>query len=108
MKSLKFEDKPDYEYLRRLFRDLFAFKGYTDDNIFDWDVPQPLDVGETKTVAKPPSVVSAVAGAGSEGDEDVVAPSSPTKPSVQQSSSSSPNSYPTRAVNAAIGKSSRK
>eukprot|EP00166_Cyanidium_caldarium_P000545 ctg_122.g58 len=29
-------DKPDYAYLRRLFRDLYRRKGYADDNVFDW------------------------------------------------------------------------
>lgn len=27
VRSLRFEDKPDYAYLRRLFRDLFAKEG---------------------------------------------------------------------------------
>ncbi|KAK4531009.1 hypothetical protein CCYA_CCYA06G1866 [Cyanidiococcus yangmingshanensis] len=35
-RSLRFEDKPDYNYLRRLFRDLYRRKGYQDDNVFDW------------------------------------------------------------------------
>ena len=35
-RSLRFEDKPDYAYLRRLFRDLYRRKGYADDNVFDW------------------------------------------------------------------------
>jgi len=35
-RSLKFEEKPDYIYLRRLFRDLYIREGYKDDNIFDW------------------------------------------------------------------------
>ncbi|CCH44422.1 putative casein kinase [Wickerhamomyces ciferrii] len=35
-RSLRFEDKPDYIYLRRLFRDLFLREGYKYDYIFDW------------------------------------------------------------------------
>lgn len=38
VKSLGFEDRPDYDYLKRLFRELFFRKGFTYDNVFDWDV----------------------------------------------------------------------
>ena len=36
-RSLKFEDKPDYVYLRQMFRTLFHRLGYTSDNVFDWN-----------------------------------------------------------------------
>lgn len=36
--SLGFEDRPDYCYLKRLFKDLFDRSGFEDDNIFDWDI----------------------------------------------------------------------
>lgn len=36
-RSLKFEDKPDYAYLRQLFRSLFHKLGYTYDYVFDWN-----------------------------------------------------------------------
>ncbi|KAH3673141.1 hypothetical protein WICMUC_003864 [Wickerhamomyces mucosus] len=35
-RSLRFEDKPDYIYLRRLFRDVFARENYRYDYVFDW------------------------------------------------------------------------
>jgi len=35
-RSLRFDDKPDYSYLRQLFRNLFHREGYTYDYIFDW------------------------------------------------------------------------
>ncbi|CAO2042997.1 unnamed protein product [Urochloa humidicola] len=37
-RSLRFEDKPDYSYLRRLFRDLFIREGYQLDYVFDWTI----------------------------------------------------------------------
>ncbi|CAM8940659.1 unnamed protein product [Rhodiola kirilowii] len=37
-RSLRFEDKPDYSYLKRLFRDLFIREGYQFDYVFDWTV----------------------------------------------------------------------
>ena len=37
-RSLRFEDKPDYAYLRRAFKDLFFREGYTYDYVFDWVV----------------------------------------------------------------------
>jgi casein kinase 1/casein kinase I family protein HRR25 len=38
VKALRFEDRPDYDYLKRLFRELFFRKGFSFDNIFDWDL----------------------------------------------------------------------
>jgi len=35
-RSLRFEDKPDYAYLRRLLKDLFFREGYEYDLVFDW------------------------------------------------------------------------
>ena len=40
-RSLRFEDKPDYSYLRELFRGLFHKLGYTYDYIFDWSAKNP-------------------------------------------------------------------
>jgi hypothetical protein len=37
-RSLRFEDKPDYAYLRRTFKDLFFREGYSYDYVFDWVV----------------------------------------------------------------------
>jgi hypothetical protein len=34
--SVGFEHKPDYGYLRKLFRRLFRSKGFEYDNVFDW------------------------------------------------------------------------
>jgi len=33
---LRFEDRPDYTYLRRLFKDLFGRESYAYDYVFDW------------------------------------------------------------------------
>lgn len=33
---LDFFETPDYDYLRKMFRDLFEKRGYVDDGIFDW------------------------------------------------------------------------
>jgi len=35
-RQLKFEDRPDYVYLRKLFKDLFYRMGFEYDYIFDW------------------------------------------------------------------------
>jgi len=37
-RSLRFDDKPDYAYLRKLFRDLFVREGFQYDYIFDWTI----------------------------------------------------------------------
>uniref|UniRef100_A0A0P5LXE9 non-specific serine/threonine protein kinase n=1 Tax=Daphnia magna TaxID=35525 RepID=A0A0P5LXE9_9CRUS len=36
VRRLDFFERPDYNYLRKLFRDLFDRMGYIDDNEFDW------------------------------------------------------------------------
>ena len=40
-RSLKFEEKPDISYLRKLFKDLFYRMGYEYDYVFDWMVKKP-------------------------------------------------------------------
>lgn len=36
VRRLDFFEKPDYNYLRKLFQDLFDRKGYQNDGVFDW------------------------------------------------------------------------
>lgn len=36
VRRLDFFEKPDYNYLKKLFHDLFERKGYADDGVFDW------------------------------------------------------------------------
>ena len=43
-RSLRFEDKPDYAYLKKLFRDLFAREGYTFDYVYDWTIKKLQDL----------------------------------------------------------------
>jgi len=38
---MKFEEKPDIAYLRKLFKDLFYRMGYDYDFVFDWMVKKP-------------------------------------------------------------------
>jgi len=37
-RNLKFEDKPDYNYLRTLLKDLFVKSGYDWDYQYDWNI----------------------------------------------------------------------
>ena len=37
-RSLRFDDRPDYVYLRKLFRELFIREGYGYDYVFDWTI----------------------------------------------------------------------
>src|SRR6202000_3412312 len=37
-RSLRFDDKPDYSYLRKIFRDLFVREGFQYDYVCDWTV----------------------------------------------------------------------
>ncbi|XP_051127181.1 casein kinase 1-like protein 10 [Andrographis paniculata] len=56
-RSLRFEDKPDYSYLKRLFRDLFVREGFQYDYVFDWTVskyPQPVSSSRGRATGKIP------------------------------------------------------
>lgn len=35
-RNLKFEEKPDYNYLRKLFKDLMYRNGFEYDYVYDW------------------------------------------------------------------------
>ena len=53
-RALRFDDKPDYSYLRKLFRDLFVREGYQYDYVFDWSVQRSVQdngAGPSKTGA---------------------------------------------------------
>jgi serine/threonine protein kinase len=50
-RSLRFEDRPDYAYLKRLFKELFYRKGFQYDNMFDWTV---LNLQQERSRTVPP------------------------------------------------------
>lgn len=37
-RNLRFDEKPDYNYLRELFKGLFQRQGYECDYIYDWNI----------------------------------------------------------------------
>ena len=45
-RSLRFDDKPDYVYLQKIFRDLFVREGFEYDYVFDWNVQIPVQIPE--------------------------------------------------------------
>ncbi|XVE97964.1 hypothetical protein REPUB_Repub03eG0064500 [Reevesia pubescens] len=70
-RSLRFDDKPDYAYLKRIFRDLFIREGFQFDYVFDWTIlkyqqsqlatppARALGPGAGTSSAMPPAVVNA-------------------------------------------------
>ncbi|KAK7261682.1 hypothetical protein RIF29_27999 [Crotalaria pallida] len=58
-RSLRFDDKPDYAYLKRLFRDLFIREGFQFDYIFDWTI---LKYQQSQITAPPVRSIGPVAG----------------------------------------------
>ncbi|XP_020251202.1 casein kinase 1-like protein 2 isoform X1 [Asparagus officinalis] len=50
-RSLRFDDKPDYAYLKRLFRDLFIREGFQFDYVFDWTI---LKYQQSQIASAPP------------------------------------------------------
>ena len=71
-RMLRFDDKPDYIYLRKLFRDLFVREMFHYDYVFDWTVlkyqldakekpkdavnAQDTPAGETSAIAASPAL----------------------------------------------------
>ena len=48
-RSLRFEDKPDYPYLRELFRGLFHKLGYTYNYVLDWSAKKVTTAGHSSS-----------------------------------------------------------
>ena len=72
VRALRFDDRPDYDYLKRLFRELFFRKGYSYDNAFDWEVPVevPPRPGLTEPLRRQTAVDDAEYGAADDEEED--------------------------------------
>ncbi|KAG6484996.1 hypothetical protein ZIOFF_053524 [Zingiber officinale] len=58
-RSLRFDDKPDYGYLKKLFRDLFIHEGFQFDYVFDWTI---LKYQQSQIAGGPPCAVGQSAG----------------------------------------------
>jgi len=69
VRSLRFSDKPDYSYLRKLFRDLFIREGYQYDYVFDWTI---LKYQQTQALTRPTAGVSGgqAGPSGEQGEQD--------------------------------------
>ncbi|KAK3013471.1 hypothetical protein RJ639_009779 [Escallonia herrerae] len=63
-RTLRFDDKPDYAYLKRIFRDLFIREGFQFDYVFDWTILKY----QQSQLANPPSRALG-ASAGTSGEE---------------------------------------
>uniref|UniRef100_A0A1D1XUA5 Casein kinase I isoform delta-like n=1 Tax=Anthurium amnicola TaxID=1678845 RepID=A0A1D1XUA5_9ARAE len=50
-RALRFDDKPDYAYLKRIFRDLFIREGFQFDYVFDWTI---LKYQQSQIASGPP------------------------------------------------------
>jgi len=75
-RALRFDDRPDYSYLKRLFSELFLRKGFTDDAMFDWTI---LNMQQERSRQQQQQQQQAEGGGGGEGageggrEEDVAA-----------------------------------
>lgn len=61
-RGLKFEEKPDYSYLRRILKDLFVAEGFEFDHIYDWTLQnytqarKPKKIEEEKKIEASPVI----------------------------------------------------
>ncbi len=62
-RSLRFDDKPDYSYLRKLFRDLFVREGFQYDYVFDWSIQQRSEDAKVEPYVKQQAAVQQQAAA---------------------------------------------
>mmetsp|Transcript_4870 Transcript_4870/g.11109 ORF Transcript_4870/g.11109 Transcript_4870/m.11109 type:complete len:443 (+) Transcript_4870:145-1473(+) len=69
-RSLRFEDRPDYAYLKRLFKELFYRKGFQYDNMFDWTV---LNLQQERAKLPPERPLLGATGGGNNGKGEEVA-----------------------------------
>ncbi|XP_036154347.1 casein kinase I isoform X1 [Myotis myotis] len=53
-RSLRFDDKPDYSYLRQLFRNLFHRQGFSYDYVFDWNMLKFLSPPQMRPPSRQP------------------------------------------------------
>ncbi|KAJ4967662.1 hypothetical protein NE237_014363 [Protea cynaroides] len=68
-RSLRFDDKPDYSYLKRLFRDLFIREGYQFDYVFDWTILKYPQIGANPRLRQPMGKTGPSAGPSAERPE---------------------------------------
>ncbi|KAL3029077.1 hypothetical protein AAZX31_03G146100 [Glycine max] len=61
-RTLRFEDKPDYSYLKRLFRDLFIREGYQFDYVFDWTILKYPQIGGSSSRGRVSTFISCLFG----------------------------------------------
>jgi len=61
-RGMRFEDRPDYAYLRRLFKDQLMREGHVNDCMFDWSQPLVHDSSTDKAdAASKPDAIKGVA-----------------------------------------------
>nr|XP_053648719.1 casein kinase I-like isoform X3 [Cherax quadricarinatus] len=73
VRRLDFFETPDYDYLRKLFQDLFERKGYVDDGDFDWTGKTML-TGVVRNGGGPEQGAVVGPGDGKEGQNSTAAP----------------------------------
>lgn len=84
-RSLRFDDKPDYSYLRKIFRDLFVREGFQYDYVFDWTVYK---------YQKNAQAIAQAAGQGENDDDKARRTTAATAGQTPQSAAVKPNAIP--------------
>jgi casein kinase 1 len=58
-RALRFDDKPDFSYLRKMFRELFTKEGYQWDYVFDWTILKHQQTARPTSVPDAPGEADA-------------------------------------------------
>jgi casein kinase 1 len=76
-RGLGFEDRPDYDYLRQMLREVFRREGFVNDGMLDWSMPVDVDSKLTRAAsADPPTFQDQALPVHGEEDEDACGESS--------------------------------
>lgn len=110
-RSLRFDDRPDYQYLRQLFRNLFHRQGFSYDYMFDWNTlkfasngnaTSSATTGGATTPAAPGAGASAVPGSGAQSTGQLAATAAALAKNASANDSAEQNGAAAAATSSAV------
>lgn len=107
-RALRFEDRPDYAYLRRLFKDLFMREVFVNDGMFDWSQPAGQQPADKKSGELADGAALADGATGAQGNADAAARTSgAAAPGAKDRQGSTQGGSPTVEARGSRGKQPR-
>eukprot|EP00798_Chlamydomonas_sp_ICE-L_P021418 gene21418-28381_t len=101
VRSLRFDEKPDYAYLRRMFWDLFAKEGWSWDYVFDWTILKHQRSNAQSTAAATAAAAAASPAAATPGEASA-APAAGNATNVPERGTATPDASMARQASDAV------